>query len=275
MTAKSSLLRRLPSVPRRLDGKLVMLPSFAAAMAFYFLVSMVPFLIVVSRAVAWIFSANLAPQLAILLRDVLPPESRLRPEALAESVHGGTGFWAVSTMVAAYTATSGLNELARAVHYIFSDENRPHPGGWMRRLKSLGLLGIWTIAIGATAIFLVLIPIARDAVFSSSPAKQIPFLFSADFRYPAAFFLMFAAFVGTYTFVPDPEHRPRWSAAAQGALIAAFTWLGTCFVFAYFLPRVWGISVFHGVMRSALATLIWAYCGCWGVLVGACWAAVV
>lgn len=266
----------MPSIPRRLQGKLVMLPTFAAAMAFYFLVSLVPFLIVVMRAVAWIFSANLTPQLATLLRDVLPPESSLRPEALAAAVHGGgAGFFAVSTLVAAYTATSGLNELARAVHYIFSDENRPHPGGWIRRLKSLGLLGVWTLAIGATAVFLVLIPIARDAVFGFAPVGQLPFLLSADVRYPAAFVLMFAAFAVTYAFVPELEHRPSWSAAAQGALVAASTWLGTCFVFAYFLPRVWGVSLFHGVMKSALATLVWAYCGCWGVLVGACWAAAV
>ena len=264
-----------PSVPRRLHGKLVMLPTFAAALAFYFLVSLVPFLIVVTRAVAWIFSANLAPQLAAFLRDVLPPESRLRPEALAESVHGGKAFWAVSTMAAAYTATSGMNELARAVHYVFSDERSPHPGGWIRRLKALGLLGVWTIAIGATAIFLVMIPIARAAVLGVAPAQQLPVLLSADVRYPAAFALTFAAFAVTYAFVPDLEHRPRWSAAAQGALIAALTWLGTCFVFAYFLPRVWGVSLFHGVMQSALAILVWAYCGCWGVLVGACWAAVV
>ena len=266
---------KIPPIPRRLNGKLVMLPTFAAAMAFYFIVSMVPFLVVVTRAVAWIFSANLAPQLAALLRDVLPPESRLRPEALAESVHGGgAGFWAVSTMVAAYTATSGLNELARAVHYIFSDENRPHPCGWVRRLKSLFLFGILTFAIGATAIFLVMIPTARDAVLGLGPGQQLPFLLSADVRYPTAAVLMFAAFAATYTFVPEPEHRPRWAAAAQGSLIASITWLGTCFIFAYLLPRVWGVSVFHGVMRSALATLVWAYCGCWGVLVGACWAAV-
>lgn len=262
-------------IPRRLEGKLAMLPTFAAAMAFYFLVSLVPFLIVVTRAVAWIFSANLTPQLTTLLRDVLPPESSLRPEALSAAVQGGgAGFWAASTLVAAYTATSGLNELARAVHYIFSDEKRPHPGGWLRRLKSLGLLGIWTLAIGATAVFLVLIPIARDAVFGIGPIQNLPFLLSADVRYAAAFALMFAAFAVTYAFVPEPAHRPRWNTAAQGALVAAASWMGTCFVFAYFLPRVWGVSLFHGVMKSALATLVWAYCGCWGVLVGACWAAV-
>lgn len=264
------------SIPRRLQGKLIMLPTFAAAMAFYFLVSVVPFLIVVMRAVAWLFSTNLTPQLAAFLRDVLPPESSLRPEAIAAAVRGeGAGFFAASTLVAAYTATSGLNELARAVHYIFSDQKRPHPGGWIRRLKSLGLLGIWTLAIGSTAVLLVLIPIARDAIFQFAPARELPFLFSADVRYPAAFAFMFAAFAWTYAFVPEPEYRPNWKSAAQGALVASFSWMGTCFVFAYFMPRVWGVSLFHGVMKSALATLVWAYCGCWGVLVGACWAVVV
>ena len=71
---------------RRLQGKFDMLPSFAAAMAFYFLVSLLPFLIVVSRTVAAVFSANLTPELLSFLRDVLPPESRFRPDAFAPSI---------------------------------------------------------------------------------------------------------------------------------------------------------------------------------------------
>ena len=145
----------------------------------------------------------------------------------------------------------------------------------MRRLKSLGLLGIWSLALGATAVFLVLIPIMREALAHFGPARQIPVLLSADVRYLAAFTLMFVAFALTYEFVPEPAHRPRWSAAAQGAFVAAATWMGTCFIFAYILPSVWRVSLFHGVLSSALATLVWAYCGCWGVIVGACWAAII
>jgi YihY family inner membrane protein len=262
-------------IPRRIAPKLVMLPTFAAAMAFYFLIALVPFLIVVTRVVAWMFSANFTPQLTSFLRDVLPPESSLRPEALSAAVQGsGAGLGTISTLLAAYTASSGLNEMARAVHYVFSDERRPHPGGWMRRLKSLGLLGIWTAAIGATAVFLVLVPIVRESLTRLGAQNQFPALLGADVRYPAAFALMFAAFALTYQFVPEPEHRPRWRASAQGALAASAVWMGTCYVFAYFLPLVWGVSLFHGVLSSALATLVWAYCGCWGVLIGACWAAV-
>jgi len=261
-------------LPKRLDGKLLMLPSFAAAMAFYFLVSLVPFLIVVSKAVAWTFSANMMPELAGFLRDLLPPESRLRPEAISAAVQAGSGagLGLISTLIAISTASSGMNELARAVHYIFSDVRRPHPGGWMRRVKSLGLLAIWTVAIVFTAVSLVLIPIARGALVRYG-GRDMPLLLAADVRYPAAFALMFAAFVLTYAYVPERAHRPSWRAAAGGALLASASWMATCFVFAYFLPRVWGVSLFHGVMSSALAVLVWAYCGCWGVILGACWAA--
>ncbi|MBI3564233.1 MAG: YihY/virulence factor BrkB family protein [Elusimicrobia bacterium] len=260
-------------VPRRLRGKLALLPTFASAMAFYFVVSLVPVFIVVSKAVAWMFSANLTPELAGFLRDVLPPESRLRPEAISAAVQGGRGFGAVSTFVAVWTAANGLNEMARAVHYVFSDENRPHPGGWTRRVKSFGLLFVWTLAIVAAAVFLVLIPAAVGAVSRMGGGYAFRGVLGAFVRYPAALVLMFAAFTLTYAFIPDPPHRPRWGAAAQGGAVAAACWLATCWTFAYLLPRVWGVSLFRGVLSSALATLVWAYCGCWGVLCGACWAA--
>lgn len=260
-------------VPRRLRGKLTMLPTFAAAMAFYFVVSLVPVFIVVTKAVAWMFSANLTPELAGFLRDVLPPESRLRPEAITAAVSGGAGIGAVSTFVAAWTAANGLNEMARAVHFVFSDENRPHPGGWTRRLKSFGLLAVWTLAIVATAVFLVMIPAFVGSVSRMGGGYAFRGLLTAWVRYPAALGLMFAAFTLTYAFVPAVEHRPSWRSAAQGAAVAAACWMGTCWTFSYLLPRVWGVSLFRGVLSSALATLVWAYCGCWGVLLGACWSA--
>ena len=258
----------------RLEAKVAMLPSFAAAMSYYFVVSLIPFLIVVSRTVAWLFSANLLPELAGLLRDVLPPESSLRPEALSASVMASErGLGLVSTLFAAWTASSGLNEMARAVHYVFSDDQNPNPGGWVRRLKSLGLLAIWTVAFGAAAVFLVFVPLLHGVSASFGSSATLPAALSAAVRYPGAFTLLFGAFSLTYAYIPQPPHRPTWRAACAGGLVAAASCMGVCFVFAYFLPQVWRVSLFHGVLSSALATLIWAYCGCWGVIVGACFAA--
>ncbi len=255
----------------RLDGKLALLPTFAAAMAFYFAVSLVPFFIVVSKVVAWLFSANLVPELATLLRDVLPPESHFRPDAINAAV-GGRGIGAISTGIAIWTAGNGLNEMARSVHFIFSDSKRPHPGGWTRRMKSFGLLAVWTLGLTVSAVLLVLIPAALAAL-SKYAGHSLQGFLAATVRYPLALLLLFLVFTLTYAYVPEKHQRPPWSAAAQGGALAAGCWLITCLLFAYLLPRVWGVSLFHGVLSSVLATLVWAYCGCWGVLIGACWAA--
>lgn len=256
----------------RLENKLGMLPSFAAAMAFYFLVSLVPFLVVFSKAAAWLFQANLTPEVVALLRQLLPPESQLRPDAIVESVAAGSGrgLGPVSTLIALWTATSWLNETGRAVHYVFSDPERPHPGGWTRWFKSFLLLAVWVLAIVAAAVFLVLVPLAQSEL-TRWGAQRLAGLLGASLHYPAAFLLIFAAFWLTFVLVPD--RRVSRLAALTGALLATAWWTGTCAVFAYLLPRVWRVSLFHGALSSALATLAWAYCGAWGVLLGASWAA--
>ncbi len=256
----------------RLENKLGMLPSFAAAMAFYFLVSMVPFLVVFTRVVAWLFSANLTPDVVALLRQILPPESQLRPDAIVESVAAGSG-WGLgpaSTFVAIWTGTGGLNEMARAVHYVFSDPGRPYAGGWMRWLKSFVLLAVWVLAITAAALFLVLLPLAQTELVRIGAVRTAALL-GEGMHYPAAGVTIFLAFWLTFVFVP--ERRVSRFAAFSGALLAAGWWMGTCALFAYLLPRVWRVSLFHGALSSALAILGWAYCAAWGVLLGASWAA--
>ena len=253
---------------RRLQGKFDMLPSFAAAMAFYFLVSLLPFLIVVSRTVAAVFSANLTPELLSFLRDVLPPESRFRPDAFAASIQQGShGLAAASTVLAAWTASSGLNEMTRAVHFVFSDPDRPSPGGWRRRGKAFGVLAIWAIAIGAASVAFVMLPLAQGELTRLGAGRLFPRAFSSWFRYPTAFAALFAAFASTYVFVP--QKSPSWSAAAVGAGAAAAAWSGVSLLFSYLLPKVWHVSLFNGALSSVLAILIWAYCGAWGVLLGA------
>ncbi|UPT73561.1 MAG: YihY/virulence factor BrkB family protein [Elusimicrobiota bacterium] len=255
---------------RRLQGKLTMLPSFAAAMAFYFLVSLVPFLIVVSRGVAAVFHANLAPELLSFLRDVLPPESSLSPDQLAASVaDSGRGLATASAVAAVWTASSGLNELTRAVHFLFSDPERPHPGGWSRRGKAFVVLAIWAVAIGLGAVAFVILPLAQGELVRLGAGRLLPRAFASVVRYPAAFAAMFAAFSCTYVFVPKTS--PSWRAAFQGAAVAALACSGVSLLFSYLLPKVWHVSMFNGAMSSMLAALVWTYGCAWGVLLGAVW----
>lgn len=252
---------------RRLQGKLFMLPSFAAAMAFYFLVSLVPFLLVVSRCVSIVFSANLTPELLSFLHDILPPESAFSLDAISESLgKGSSGLAAASTVLALWTASSGLNEMARAVNFLFSESEREQ-SGWGLRGKSFVVLGIWALATAVMAIAFVILPIIHAELTRLGAGRLLPPAFASIYRYPTAFAMLFAAFASTYVFVP--RKSPSWSAAAQGAAVAAASWSAVSLLFAYLMPRVWHVSVFNGALSSALALLVWAYCGAWGALLGA------
>lgn len=257
-------------VGRRLHGKLPMLPSFAAAMAFYLLVSLVPFLIVVSGGAAAVFSANLAPELIAFLREILPPESGLQPDALAASLQQTTrGLAAASALAAVWTASSGLNELSRAVMFLFSEPGHPDMGGWRRRGKAFGVLMIWVVAMGLGSVCFVLLPLIQGELGRMGAPRLLPPALSSAVRYPAAFAALFAAFLSTYVFVP--RKSPSWRAAAQGAAVAAAGWSGVSLLFAHLLPKVWHVSLFTGAMSSVLALMMWAYLGSWGALLGAAW----
>jgi membrane protein len=257
-------------IGRRLRGKLPMLPSFAAAMAFYLLVSLVPFLIVLSGGAAAVFSANLAPGIIAFLRDVLPPESSLQPDALAASIQQTTrGLAAASALAAFWTASSGVNEMSRAITFLFSDPVHPDTGGWRRRGKSFGVLLIWVAATALGAICFVLLPLIQEQLRRLGAPQLLPSALAAGVRYPVAFAALFAAFFSTYMFLP--LKRPSWRAAAQGAALAAAGWAGVSLVFAHLLPKVWHVSLFSGAMSSVLALMMWAYFGSWGALIGAVW----
>ena len=130
-----------------------------------------------------------------------------------------------------------------------------------------GVLAIWAVAIGAGAVAFVILPLAQGELTRLGAGRLLPRAFGSFIRYPAAFALMFAAFASTYVFVP--EKSPSWSAAARGGAVAAACWAGVSLLFSYLLPKVWHVSLFNGAMSSVLAILIWAYCGAWGVLIGA------
>lgn len=250
---------------RRLQGKLGFLPSFAAAMAYYFLVALVPFLIVVSRGAASLFSSNLTPELLAFLREILPPESAFSMDAVSEALgQGSNRLAAASTVLAIWTASSGINEMTRAVHFLFSDPERPNAGGLRRRGKAFGVLAIWVLAIIGVAVSFVVLPALQRGL---GGAALMPRGLTSGYRYPAAFTMLFAAFASTYVFVP--QKSPSWRAAALGAGFAAACWSAVSLLFSYFLPHVWHVSLFHGALSSVLAVLIWAYCGAWGVLLGA------
>jgi len=254
-----------------LSVKIGWLGSFAAALAFYFILCLVPFLVVTMSVMGNLFSVDIGPQVAIIISEMIPPESRIDPQTVLDSVKkgSGSGLMTVSFLLAVWTSTNFMNELARAIHFIFAESMDDMSGGWARRVKSFILLLVWVLALIVTALLLVVAPIVEWHLSHLRYISSLAMQGWALAHYGLAFFLMFVAVYLTYRLVPT---RPiPWRLVCQGCWIAVIGWLGTSFVFAKVMPAIWAASAFKGALSSILATLFWAYSCAWSLLLGACW----
>jgi len=247
------------------------LGSFAAALAFYFILCLVPFLVVAMTLMGGLFSFDIGPQIVTIIGELIPQESRLDPESILASVRkgSGSGLLTISFLLAVWTSANFMSEMARALHFIFAESMHDMRGGWARRFRSILLLLVWILALIVTALLLVVAPIVERHLSHLGFMSSVAISGWSFVRYILAFFLMFGAIYLTYRLVPT--RSLPWRLVCQGCWIAVIGWLGTSFVFARIMPDIWAASAFKGALSSILATLVWAYACAWSLLIGACW----
>ncbi|MES2309574.1 MAG: YhjD/YihY/BrkB family envelope integrity protein [Verrucomicrobiota bacterium] len=261
------MLARL--IGKDLESKIGWLSGFAGSLAFFYLLSIIPFLIVILTIAHHLFPSDLTPELVRLSGNLLPSESRVSADNLvdvAKSVSGG-GVITFNTLIALWTTYSFMRELVRALHFIFCEPDfisvRATP--W----KSVLLLVAWMLAILMTFGVFLVSPLALQLL-----KERIWFEFMASIlwkgiQYVILFSLLYSALWLTYRLSSRQALNSRrlW----QGTWIATLGWLITSVGFTWIVKRVWSQNILHGAWGSIIATLFWAYACAWSLLLGACW----
>lgn len=256
---------------QELSAKLGFLGSFAAAVAFYFVTSMVPFLALGLVGAGAVLRTNMTPEFVEIFNNMVPVGVRVTPEMMERTlVHFTEGGLAVASLVLAmWTSANFMNEVARALHFIFADGVDLKAGGWRRRLKSLVLMLVWLATLMVLALLLVLTPFLQ-ALFGwlTGQADLSDHLVSV-LRYAAAVAVLFYAIRLTYTVIP--KERPPRGLVIQGAALATAGWIGSGWGFTQVIGPLWAQSYLHGAVGAVLLTLLWAYVCAWTLLAGAMW----
>ncbi len=129
------------------------LGTYAAALAYCFVLSLVPFL-AVTFAVGMEISASLAQkteyarQYAQVLREILPmenPDDTMRIFETVQHAYAARqgGFVTIGFLIAIYTSFNLMDQIFRTVLFIFDDPRRPNEWNWRMLVKTLTLLVIW------------------------------------------------------------------------------------------------------------------------------------
>lgn len=253
----------------RLVERFGLIGTFAGALAFYFLLALVPLFILAATLVYNVLHVDIIPQMEELLRQLLPETLKAAPGKVGAAVHMGTskGWFTLGFVGTLWASASFMNELARAIHLLFADQMDASAGGWLRWLKSIGLMVVWCGAVVGVCIILLLGHELRQSLAHWPLVASWTAGFSSLLRSLATFLLVF--FSVFLTFVLVPRGKPRWAATVWGALAVSVCWMVMGVVLGRVMPVIWAQSPLPVAFGSFLVTMFWAYACCWVLLFGA------
>jgi membrane protein len=258
-----------------LFSKVDRLGTYAAALAYCFVLSMVPFL-AVTFAVGMEISSDLdltkhyAEHYAEVLGDIIPMEDPHDTERIFAAVEHSTkgGLVTIGFILAIYTSFNLMDQINRTLIFIFDDPRRPQEWSWTVVMKTVALLFIWMCLLLLISISAVEAAVLRHVLdqFGLSMMSKALATSSQVLVMVAA---LFGTFYLTYSLVPIRPHKNRY--VVEGSLLASSGWIVCSLIFAYVIPKILQTSAAYVALGSVVAILLWAQACAWSIILGACW----
>jgi membrane protein len=229
--------------------------NHAAAVAYFSLLSLPPFLLLAGRALTLVLPTTEGTD-AILsaVAPFLPIEITPSLRVMGRSLRHEGALVAFAVPVLLWVASNAFSSLEVAVNVAF--DSTPQRRFWLSRLKAFG--GLWggvlllsgTVVAGHVASWLDGYYVRTGAPPSLSPGAHVV---------SAAALLVVSFVVFTLFYKWLPSGRVRWSAAARAAVVAVVLWEGARHAFGSLLSGSPAFGLFSGSLAGIVAILGWVY----------------
>lgn len=239
----------------------------AAALSFYFLLSLVPLLIVFSSLLAYLPIPNLFDQLLDLMATVVPPDAMSLVEKIMVGVltPHGRGLLSFGVLGYLWSSSGGYSAMIEALDIAYCVE--VSRAWWRDRLRALVL----TLTTGALISASLLLLIAGSS-FGRMLTAVFPVPRSFEHVWPwvrgtATFAAFLAAVLVMYVFGPNTKITFR--SAMPGALLAVFGWFLGSAGFTFYLRNFANYDVTYGSLGAVIVLMLWFYIIAVAILLGA------
>jgi membrane protein len=232
--------------------------AIASHIALSGLMSLFPFLLILT-ALAGIFgSGNLADEAARIILEAWPTEVSA---PIAVEVHGvltsARGqVLTIGAVLALYFASSAVESLRIGLNRAYTViEPRP---GWLLRLESIGYVVVAAIALLALAFLVVLAPLIWRTAVKFLPGLE-PFSHVVTFaRFAIATLLLIVALILVHLWLP--AGRRRFREILPGILVTLVLWLAAGTLFGrYLADYAFTYSIYYAGLASPMIALVFFY----------------
>ena len=254
------------------------LGTYAAALAYCFVLSLVPFFIV-----TFVVGMHLALGLDIngeyyqkhyaeVLGNIIPSQQDAKNiVTTVTNVEGRNKGWLflLGFGFALYTSYTLMEQIVRTLLFIFDDPRRPDIWSWFGVVKTVGLLLIWMCLLLLVSVSAVEAAILRQVLYDVLHLETGGKMVATASQLLIIIAALFGTIFVTYYVVPARKHKA--SVVVEGSLLASLGWILCSLVFAKVMPQLLQTSAAYLALGSVVAILLWAQACAWSIILGACW----
>ena len=237
--------------------------AFAAALAYYFVLALFPFLIFLSAIVAHLPLPDFFSQVMGLIARVVPASSMgpLRSLVSDTILSTHSRLLTFGILLTLWSASSGFTALIDALNTAYDvSETRRY---WKTRSLAIGLtFSVGCLLIIALGLLLLGPRISAGLTEAFGMRTLWPYV-----RWAVAFACTVLAVELLYFVAPNVKQR--FASTLPGALIAVGGWIGLSYLLAIYFQDFSRYSRGYGSLGVALAFSIWLYWTGFLVLIGA------
>jgi membrane protein len=231
------------------------LTAFSASMAYFFVLSIFPFLIflfaILSKMeVAYSFlDSNALEFIPEAARSVLQDYVKNNLAAKSGSV------LSVSILAALWSASRAVGSLQRSLNAAYEVRARKSP------LKAIGISVFFTLGLSFSIVIMLLLP-SLSSRFFEFIRVYIPIseLFIVIFGYVRwILVIMVPIVILSQMYQHLPNLRLTLREVIPGTLFAYFGWIGISFLMSYFIQNFSSISLVYGSLAAVVVMMMWFY----------------
>ncbi len=243
--------------------------GLAAQLAFYLILALFPFLLVLVSLMGTFSSPGLAEQVLGYFEEVTPPQVYTIIDAYLSDIISGNnpapGLFSIGLVIALWSASGAFAALINALNKAYDvEETRPF---WkVRGIALLMTLGLSVLILVGVLLLVAGPPIGRGIadLFALGPLFE---LIWNIVRWPVALFFMVFTVALLYYFSPDAEQPFRW--ITPGGFIGVFLWVLASMAFRFYVSNFGSYDETYGSIGAVIVLLLYLYISSLTILFGA------
>ncbi|QAT41982.1 YihY/virulence factor BrkB family protein [Aminipila luticellarii] len=241
--------------------------GFAAQVGFYFLMSIVPTLIVLSQLLGF-FSISLDALSVLIQKYVASDAADIVLKLISSQSTSGMNIAFIG--ITLWAASRAEFALMRIANYTLTGGRSTGKGYWRERIRAIKtmIVTLFTLAFGLVILVYgeLILKIVAAALMRNIGLNYEVDLFWLVIRWPitmALYFLMVS-----YTYYILPSHRLKFRQIMPGSIFASVGMLVVTSVYKIYTEYISNYDILYGSMAALVAVMMWFYFLAWALVLG-------